>query len=314
MPEDERKHMRKKMTARGSGLLAAFTAMALLASGCGSDDGDGGDSGDSGGREGGTITLGIIPSWTDGLSTAYLWENILEEEGYEVEITELSEAAPLFTGLANGDVDVFPSGWPEVTHASYMDEYGDDIEDLGTYYDNAKLTFAVPEYTDIDSIADLKGNADRFDGKIIGIEPGAGLTKVTKESVIPAYDLGDEYELVESSTTAMLAELQNATDAEQDIVVTLWKPFWANSAFPVKDLEDPEGALGEAEGLHALGRTGFAEEFPDVAEMMGNLKLDDDMYGQLEDMVVNEFGQGNEAEAVEAFLEENPDFVDSLKG
>jgi glycine betaine/proline transport system substrate-binding protein len=30
--------------------------------------------------------------------------------------------------------------------------------------------------------------------------------------------------------------------------------------------------------------------------------------------VVNEYGQGQEAEAVEAWLEENPDFVDSLKG
>ena len=53
-----------------------------------------------------------------------------------------------------------------------------------------------------------------------------------------------------SSTPAMLTELKEAIDAEEDIVGDAWRPFWANNAFPVKDLEDPKGALGEAEGLH----------------------------------------------------------------
>ena len=290
----------------GAALLALGLVMALSA--CGSDD----EGSGSEGGEGGTITLGIIPSWTDGLSMAYLWKNLLEEEGYTVEIEEIAEAAPLYTGVANGDIDVYPSAWPEVTHADYMDQYGDDLEDLGAYYENAKLTLAVPEYTDIDSIEDLAGDADRFDGKIIGIEPGAGLTDATKNKVMPEYGLEDDYELVTSSTTAMLAELEKATKAEEDIVVTLWRPFWANNAFPVKDLEDPKGALGEAEALHFIGHKGFSEEFPDVADMMGKAKLNDEEYGTLEDLVVNEYGQGKEEEAVAAWLEDNPDWASSL--
>ena len=304
--------MRSTLKKRGVGLAAGLLTVALSAAACGEDTQP--EPGASGEVAGGTITLGIIPSWTDGLSTAYLWKDVLEDEGYEVEIEELSEAAPLYTGLANGDIDVYPSGWSEATHASYMQEYGEDIEDLGAYYENAKLTFAVPEYTDIDSIEDLVGEGDRFGGRIVGIEPGAGLTQVTKESVIPGYGLGDEYELVESSTTAMLAELKSATNKQEDIVVTLWRPFWANNEFPIKDLEDPKGALGESEGLHTLARTGFSEEFPDVADMMSNFKLDDAQYGELENMVVNEYGDGQEAEAVAAWLEANPDFVDTLKG
>ncbi|USQ76541.1 glycine betaine ABC transporter substrate-binding protein [Ornithinimicrobium cryptoxanthini] len=265
----------------------------------------------AGGGEGGTITLGIIPSWTDGLSTAYLWKNVLEGEGYEVEITEIADAGLLYTGVANGDIDIYPSAWPEVTHASYMEEYGDQLEDLGAYYENAKLTFAVPEYTEISSIADLADNVDMFGGEIIGIEPGAGLTKATKESVMPTYGL-DDYTLVESSTTAMLTELGSAIDNQEDIVVTLWRPFWANSEFPVKDLEDPEGALGEPETLNAIATAGFSEEFPEVAEMFGNFTLDDDAYGSLEDTVVNEYGGGQEAEAIEAWLEANPDFIGTL--
>lgn len=302
---------KRRIVAAVAGLTMAATALAA----CGSDDdadGSGGSGGDGG--EGGTVTLGIIGSWTDGLSTAYLWKNVLEDEGYTVEITDISDAAPLYTGLSKGDIDVYPSAWPEVTHKAYMDQYGDDLEDLGTYYDNAKLTVAVPEYTDIDSIEELKGNADKFGGRIVGIEPGAGLTKAVKDSVMPEYGLDGEYELVTSSTTAMLTELEKATDAKEDIVVTLWRPFWANAKYPVKDLEDPKGALGDAEGLHEIATKGFGDEFPEVAEMMGNLKLDDEQYGEMEDLVVNKYGKGKEEEAIDEFLKNNPDVVDMIKG
>jgi glycine betaine/proline transport system substrate-binding protein len=297
--------------------LALTLAAGLTLAACGDDTGDtdsgsGGDGeGDAGGASG-TITLGFIPSWTDGLSTAYLLEDQLEKQGYEVEMTELTEAALLYTGLAEGDVDMYPSAWPEVTHAAYMDEYGDQIEDLGAYYDNAKLTFAVPSYTEIDSIAELEGNADMFDGRIVGIEPGAGLTAATQDSVMPGYNLEGDYELVTSSTAAMLTELESAIDSEEDIVVTLWQPFWANSAFDVKTLEDPEGALGEAEALHFLGTEGFAEEFPEAAELIAGIQLDDEAYGSLEDMVVNEYGEGQEAEAIDAWIEANPEAFDTL--
>lgn len=264
------------------------------------------------GEEDNTITMGFLPAWTDGLSTAYLLENQLEQMGYEVEMETLTEAALLYAGLANGDVDMYPSAWPEVTHADYMDEYGDQIEDLGGYYDGAVLTIAVPEYVDIDSLEELADNADRFDGQIIGIEPGAGLTRVTGEDMIPAYGLENSYELITSSTAAMLAELQSAVDSEEDIVVTLWRPFWANSEFPIKDLEDPLGAMGDPETLHFLGSEGFAEEFPEAAEFIGQIQLSDEEYGALEDLVVNEYGEGNEAEAVEAWLEEYSDAMPEL--
>jgi glycine betaine/proline transport system substrate-binding protein len=305
--------MNSKRALRRAVATVSLLTLGTMATACGSDDAsDDKASAGSGGDK--NITLGIIPSWTDGLLAAHLWKNVLEDDGYTVEITELAEAAPLFTGVANGDIDVFPSAWPQVTHAAYMDQFGDDVEDLGAYYEGAKLTFAVPEYSDLQSIEDLRGKASEYDGEIIGIEPGAGLTKVTKESVMPAYGLDEEYELVESSTTAMLAELRKATENEDPIVVTLWKPFWANSEFPVRDLEDPEGALGEPETLNAIATDGFSEENPEVAEMMGKLKLDDEQYGSLENMLVNEYGEGREDEAVEAWFEENPDVLEALQG
>ncbi|WP_228255287.1 glycine betaine ABC transporter substrate-binding protein [Ornithinimicrobium avium] len=316
------------MKRRSVATLATLATASLVLAACGSDGGtDTGSTGAedtqsaseadgaaAGGDVSGTITMGFLPAWTDGLSMAYLLQNQLEEMGYTVEMQTVSEAALLYAGVAAGDVNMYPSAWPEVTHADYMEEFGDDIEDLGTYYGNAKLTIAVPDYVEITSLDELADNADMFGGKIIGIEPGAGLTRVTSEEMMPAYGLEDSYELVTSSTTAMLSELQGAVDDEKPIVVTLWRPFWANSSFPVRDLEDPKGAMGEPEGLHFLGNKGFAEEFPEAADWIGQLKLDDDQYGSLEDMVVNEYGEGKEAEAVEAWLEANPDVLPALPG
>ncbi|MGY1846354.1 MULTISPECIES: glycine betaine ABC transporter substrate-binding protein [unclassified Blastococcus] len=304
--------MRKHATR----LAAGLAAVALSATACGGDEGteDTTAAGNGSGSEScDSVTLGFIPSWTDGLSTAYLWQNVLEDRGLEVEFEEISEAGVLYSGLAGGDVDVYPSAWSEVTHADYMDEYGDQIEDLGAWYEGAVLTLAVPEYVDIDSIADLAGNADMFGGRIVGIEPGAGLTRTTKDSVMPTYGLDDSYQLVESSTTAMLAELQSAVDAEEDIVVTLWHPFWAYNEFPLKDLADPEGALGDPEALHLLGREGFSSDCAEVAELMGELQLSDEQYASLENTVVNEYGEGQYAEGVEAWLEANPDVAETLK-
>ncbi|MBT9605029.1 glycine betaine ABC transporter substrate-binding protein, partial [Microbacterium sp.] len=118
--------------------LGAVSALALA--GCASGNQAAGGTGGSGDK--GTITLGFLPSWTDGLSTAYLLEDQLEKLGYTVEMQTLTEAGPLYTGLAQGDVDIYPSAWPELTHKSYMDQYGDKIEDLGAYYDCQSVSAA----------------------------------------------------------------------------------------------------------------------------------------------------------------------------
>ena len=97
--------MPKTKRTRVGTAVAAVLSLGLLAAGCGSDDGDSGSAAD-GGAPDKSITLGIIPSWTDGLSTAYLWKDLLEEQGYEVTIEELADVAPLYAGLAKGDIDV----------------------------------------------------------------------------------------------------------------------------------------------------------------------------------------------------------------
>ena len=307
-------------------LLGVLLTLGLFVAACGDDD-DTTEEATGGGEEtateqetggddaaagtGETVQIGMIP-WAEDIAVTHLWTHILEEEGYTVETTQL-DAAPTFQGLAAGDLDLFLDAWLPATHSDYWAEFGDQLEDLGTWYDQGTLNIAVPSYVDIESIPDLAGNAEMFDGQIIGIEPGAGLTRVTQEEALPGYNLADEYELVTGSTPAMLAELEGALNNEEPIVVTLWHPHWAYAAYDIKDLEDPEGLMGDAEELHAVARSGFSEDFPQLAEWFGNFELTDEQLASLEDLMFNEYEDGQEAEAVDEWLQdpEHADLVDS---
>ena len=134
-------------------------------------------------------------------------------QGYEVVIEEIGEAGPLYTAVARGDYHVYPSAWPEVTHAEYMETFGDDLEDLGAYYEGAVLTLAVPEYTEIDSIPELAENPEMFDGQVIGIEPGAGHMGVTADSVFPTYGLDENFVSIEVADKVSIKVQRGAVTA-----------------------------------------------------------------------------------------------------
>jgi glycine betaine/proline transport system substrate-binding protein len=255
----------------------------------------------------GTVEIGLIP-WDEDIAATFLWKEILERQGLEVEETQL-DVAPTFQGVADGSLDLFLDAWLPSTHGDYQERFGADYEDLGVWYEPALLTIAVPEYVDVDSLEDLAENGDLFENRIVGIEPGAGLTRVTREEVMPAYGLED-WTLVESSTPAMLAELQRAIEAEEPIVVTLWRPHWAYAEMALKDLEDPQGALGDPEEIHAIASTQFVDECPTVAEWVSNFELTADQLAELEAMVL-QAGDGNEQEAAAEWIDENQDVVDA---
>ncbi len=156
--------------------------------------------------------------------------------------------------------------------------------------------------------------ADEYGDKLVGIEAGAGLTKITQEEVIPTYGLeGMDYSI--SSTPAMLAERSRARpDAGENIAVTLWHPHLAYDEFPVRDLEDPEGALGEAEKIHMWGSSDFEGALPDADQAPRRSSLTDEhLFFWLENMMFNSDEYADEGEAVQAWLEANPTFVDDLK-
>ncbi|MFI2103384.1 glycine betaine ABC transporter substrate-binding protein [Isoptericola sp. NPDC019693] len=298
------RHTRRLAAAGGT------LALALSLAACGSDDG-GATSADGGDEK--EITIGIPSGWDEGIAVSNLWAKVLEDKGYDVD-TKTADIGVVFTGLAGGDMDVLFDTWLPITHADYVDKFGDDISDLGTWYDDAKLTIAVNEDSPAQTIGDLAKYADDYGNKLVGIEAGAGLTKVTKENAIPTYGLEDlDYTI--SSTPAMLAELKGSVDQGNNIAVTLWRPHWAYDEFPVRDLEDPEGAMGEAEEIHTYGTADFADRYPELAGWLKDFTLDDEQLFSLENLMFNDEEYADDPEAaVDAWLEANPDFVDQVTG
>ena len=128
------------------------------------------------------------------------------------------DIASTFTGVANGQINLYLDAWLPTTHQVYWDRFKDQLE-VVTSWQKGKNTLVVPDYVnDVNTIADLKGKASEFQGRIVGIEAGAGEMKAMREKVIPGYGLTD-YNLVEGSSPAMLASLDSAIKQKQPIVV-----------------------------------------------------------------------------------------------
>lgn len=256
---------------------------------------------------GGKISIGYI-TWDEDIAATYLWKVLLEERGYEVEPMQM-DVAPVFAGVAGGTVDLFFDVWMPSTHSDYMEQFGDDVEIVGEWFDQADLGLAVPDYVDVQSIADLAEAADQFDATIVGIEPGAGLMRITRENAMPGYGLED-WTLVESSTQAMLAQLERSVQAQQPIVVTLWRPHWAFGQYPIRYLEDPEGLMNPegAERVQIIARNGFSAKYPEVVQWLGNFQMNQDDLAQLEIAVL---GAADEEEGAKEWLQDHRSVVDA---
>ncbi|MDK2868059.1 MAG: glycine betaine/proline transport system substrate-binding protein [Clostridiales bacterium] len=227
--------------------------------------------------EKGTVKL-VYVNWSEGVAMTNLAKAILEDKmGYTVEIT-MADVAPIFTSLANGDQDAFMDAWLPTTHASYMDEYGDDLDDLGNNFEDAKIGLVVPSYVAINSIEELNDVADDFNHELIGIDSGAGIMKAT-DAAIEAYGL--DYELIPGSGPAMTAALGAAIEDNEAIAVTGWAPHWKFARWDLKFLEDPQGVYGGSENIHTITRKGFSDDMPDVAAFLTNFYMDGQQLGDL---------------------------------
>ncbi len=276
-----------------------------------SRSGDGASAGDSGDKE---ITIPIAAGWAEDIAVTNLWKYALEQEGYSVDTPTL-DIAPIFKGVSAGDYDLFFDVALPNTHADYWKQFGDQIEDLGAWYDKTQNTLVVPDYMDIDSIADLKSIGDEVDKTIIGIDPGAGLTHTTKTRMMPAYGLDKAgWTLKTSSTPAMLSALTKAIKDHQPIVVTLWHPHWAYSAFPIKDLKDPKVGMGEPDHTHKVASKDFAASHANLIATVKKFHMDPDMLSSLEKVVLQDYGDGKYQEGVRAWAADHQDFVDGMLG
>ena len=192
-----------------------------------------------------------------------------------------STSGRCFRGVASGDLDAFQDVWMP-NHQQYIDPVEEDVELLDPWYENeTAYGIAVPDYMDdIQSLADL--NEAGVD-QITGIEPGALFHAQITDEVIPTYDL--DLTLAESSTPAMLAELQRAYEAEEPIVFLGWSPHWMNAEYDFHYLEDPEDAQGsfdEPARLRTLVGADLQEEDPVAYAFLQAVSMNEEEMNELQ--------------------------------
>lgn len=253
------------------------------------------------GESKGTINLSYV-TWDTEIASTNVMAEVLRQAGYTVEITPLDNAI-MWSSVATGEADAMVGAWLPNTHAPQFEQYGDQMEDLGPNLEGAQLALTVPAYMDVDSIADLTDEANQT---ITGIEPGAGVVASAQEAV-EVYDNLSDWQVLTSSSGAMTTELGTSIANEEEIVITGWTPHWMYQSYDLKNLEDPEGIMGEEETINTMVRTGLQEDMPEAYQILDNFYWEmDDMESVM--MAINE-GADPQA-AAQAWVDENQDTVD----
>lgn len=212
------------------------------------------------------IKMGTM-SWEDLTPITGITKKVLEDKGYTVEVTPFSEWGIAYAALAKGDVQILASQTDYVAQ-DYWQRNKSRLEKISPVSHGLFDGIAVPAYVDMDSLDQLNDRADAFGGKIIGIEPGAGLMRETGDA-IDAYGL--KLQLVDGSTAAMTAALKSAVERKEPIAVTLWEPSWMVQKFDVKFLKDPKHAFPPPQSYYWIGQKGFSEANPEAREIIASV-------------------------------------------
>ncbi len=292
--------------------LTLLLTLSLVLTGCQNTEPNEGQSQEQDGqdqaeepKEKGKVKLGMV-NWAEGVAMTNLVAAVLEDKmGYEAEITT-ADLGLIFTSLAEGDTDVYVDTWLPLTHEAYMNEFGDDLTDLGVNYEGAKIGLVVPSYVEANSLEELNDYKDDFNGEIVGIGSGAGMMKITEDAI---EEYGLDFDLQEGSAAVMTAALADAIENEEPIIVTGWKPHWKFARFDLKFLEDPKGVFGESEIIKNMARKGIEEDMPEVAQFLRNFNMNDQQLGGLMGDIAN--SEDDTLEVARKWMNENEDLVNS---
>ncbi len=252
-------------------------------------------------------------AWSDAEFVTKLAAKLIETKlNQKVELVQ-ADVAPLYQGVARGDLDTMMMAWLPQTHADYYAKVKDKVETLGTVYDGAKLGWVVPDYIPADqigSIEDLKKEdvQKKLSGTIQGIDPGAGLTRLS-EKAVKDYGL-DGYKLQISSEAGMLTTVDRAMRGEKWFVATAWSPHWMFGKHKLRYLDDPKKSLGEAEHVDILARKDFKSDNPKVAAFLSRMNL------SIPDLEAAMFAAQETSydKAVDKYIQDHPDQVKSWIG
>lgn len=148
---------------------------------------------------------------------------------------------------------------------------------------------------------------EQVDYEIVGIDPGTGIMDNT-DVAFEEYGLEDNWSVLSSSGPVMTAELANAIENEEPIIVTGWQPHWKFINFDLKFLEDPKGVYGEGNDVHTLARLGLKEDLPGVHKLFDQFEWE---ISDLEEVMVMAEEEDTEVEeAARQWINDNAELVE----
>ncbi|WP_430464832.1 choline ABC transporter substrate-binding protein [Tabrizicola sp.] len=248
--------------------------------------------------------------WTDITATTAATSLIVEALGYETE-TKVLSVPVTYTGLAEGDIDVFLGNWMptmEADIAPYRD--AGTVEVIRTNLEGAKYTLATNEAGAALGISDfnnIKDHKDALEGKIFGIEPGNDGNRLILEMISGGPFGLDGFEVVESSEAGMLAEVKNKSDAGEPIVFLGWEPHPMNANFKMTYLSGGDDVFGPNFGgavVDTNTRKGYVAECPNTGKLLQNLVFSLQMENEIMGAILND--GADPRDAAKAWLAANP--------
>jgi len=232
-------------------------------------------------------------------------EFILENIGYEVERTTARDPI-LHQGLKQGDIDIHIGSWmPQNT--DMRKKYKGQVNYVTQNMTEGVYIMAVPQYVweaGVKSHADLDKYADKFDKKLyVGPAGWASSKKMNKAIDEDIYGLGD-WTAINSSQSAMMAQLEKSIEDKEWICFVGWKPHWMNTQYNIKYLKDPKRIWESPYSwVDTLTRPGFAKDYPQVYRFLQQFRVDVEDNSQW----INEIGfkERDEMEVAEEWVRNN---------
>lgn len=248
--------------------------------------------------------------WTDIQVTTGATSVVLEALGYEPQVSTLSVPVT-YASLKNKDIDAFLGNWmPSMT--ADIQPYLDDksVEQIGTNLEGAGYGLVIPQYVadaGVKSLADLGANAEKFGGKIYGIEAGNDGNRIIQTMIDDAKNNLSGFTLVESSEAGMLTEAEKALKNNEWIIFLGWTPHPIMGEMKIHYLDGMgDSGFGAASVLTNV-RAGYTQECPNAGKLLSNLKFTLEMEGAMMAPVLKD--GADPKETARAWLKANPDAV-----
>ena len=250
----------------------------------------------------------LYVEWDCAKATTHLAKAAIEDRlGRKVETISVTAAA-MWVGLASGDADAMLTAWLPVTHKEYLQKVQGKVTDLGPLATGARLAWTVPEYVSVTTIENLNEHAAKFNGRIVGIDPGAGYMSLS-EKALKEYGLKN-FELQSGSDATMTAALADAIRRKEWIVVLGWSPHWMFGRWKLHTLDDPKKVFGETETINTFARLGLEKDIPEVYAFLDRFHYEH--VDQLQTLMGWNTEKGADLLAnARRFMKEHPELVNS---